>query len=186
VTEYALRLRAVDHWLVAAGAQSIEHPGGTLLAHLRRTRERLAAWGGDERGQLGALIHAAYGTDGFSTPLLSLSRRGELRRLVGEEAEDDVYLYCCCSRAETYRDLARGILRVVDRFSSTSREVSADQARRFVQLTTANELDVFEWSPSLRTAHAPWLVQWAQNCSAWLPQAALTEVTALGQHLSSS
>jgi hypothetical protein len=42
------------------GADTIDHPGGTLLAHLERVRETLAAWGNDEVVQLASLCHATY------------------------------------------------------------------------------------------------------------------------------
>jgi len=45
--------------LVARNAQNPEHPGGTLLEHLRRVGEQLAGWGASREVQLAGLCHAA-------------------------------------------------------------------------------------------------------------------------------
>src|SRR6187402_1376811 len=70
--------------LAAWGADRIAHPGGTLLAHLRRTAYRLQGWGASRELVLAGLCHAAYGTHGFPTALLELSRRDVLRELIGD------------------------------------------------------------------------------------------------------
>lgn len=57
-----------DGFLRELGAEDIPHPGGTLLAHLRRVRTRLASWDARPALQLAGLCHAFYGTDGFPTP----------------------------------------------------------------------------------------------------------------------
>jgi hypothetical protein len=53
------------------GAADIPHPGGRLLAHLVRTHDQLAAWDQAPEVCLAGLCHAAYGTDGFPTALLT-------------------------------------------------------------------------------------------------------------------
>ncbi|NUK39308.1 hypothetical protein HRW12_37470, partial [Streptomyces lunaelactis] len=68
------------------GAESLDHPGGTLLAHLQRVKDHLAAWGARPALQLAGLCHAFYGTDGFATALLPLDRRGDLASVIGAEA----------------------------------------------------------------------------------------------------
>ena len=69
------------------GAADIAHPGGTLLAHLVRVRDRLARWEARPALQLAGLCHAFYGTDGFATALLPTGRRAELTAVIGPEAE---------------------------------------------------------------------------------------------------
>lgn len=56
------------------GADTIAHPGGTLLTHLQRVQARLATWKARPALQLVGLCHAFYGTDGFP----SLRRRCSL------------------------------------------------------------------------------------------------------------
>lgn len=47
-----------------ANAEGIEHPGGTLLAHLKRVEALLASWEGRSALWAAGLCHAFYGTDG--------------------------------------------------------------------------------------------------------------------------
>jgi hypothetical protein len=47
------------------GAEEMAHPGGTLLAHLRRVEAKLGSWGASIPVRWAGLCHAVYGTDGF-------------------------------------------------------------------------------------------------------------------------
>ncbi|BFO18235.1 hypothetical protein SHKM778_46230 [Streptomyces sp. KM77-8] len=98
-------------------AAALDHPGGTLLAHLIRVRERLAAWGARPALQLAGLCHAFYGTDGFPTGLLPIDRRSELAAVIGAEAEELVYVYAGCDRDASYPSLAQVDARFRDRFT---------------------------------------------------------------------
>jgi hypothetical protein len=84
---------AARDFLRDQGAGSIEHPGGTLYAHLCRVEQRLAGLGAGPDLQLAGLTHAVYGTDGFGRSLLPWSERDSLRSVVGETVETLVYLY---------------------------------------------------------------------------------------------
>ena len=84
-------LDAADRLLLDRGAAVIEHPGGTLLAHLRRTPALLGSWGADPDVQAAGFCHAAYGTDGFGTTLFDLTEREVLRETIGERAEGLVH-----------------------------------------------------------------------------------------------
>ncbi|WP_253887529.1 DUF6817 domain-containing protein [Actinokineospora diospyrosa] len=142
----------IEEFLAARGAGDLAHPGGTLLAHLGRTRDALASWGARQALQVAGLAHAAYGTDGFPHPLLSPHERPELVTLIGVEAEAIVYAYCALDRDFSYPRLLTGIVR--DRFTGTSTQVDSGLLRDIVELTYANELDVMAQSPLLRRRHA--------------------------------
>ncbi|QKW10746.1 hypothetical protein HUT18_09275 [Streptomyces sp. NA04227] len=135
--------------LRAAGAGEIEHPGGTLLAHLRRVSALLTSWGARPALASAGLCHAFYGTDGFPVALLDLGRRAELVEVVGVEAEALVYFYASCDRESSYRGLAdeRGMF--VDRFTGTRSCPSLEARRDFAELTAANELDIAAISPEV-------------------------------------
>jgi pimeloyl-ACP methyl ester carboxylesterase len=133
-------------FLVGRGAESIAHPGGTLLSHLQRTAAQLEAWGADRVLATAGLFHAAYGTQGFPHALLDLRAREELRIVIGDEAEAVVHAYCSLDRSHTRtRD---GELR--DRFSGDYWVPSERMRRQLAELTVANELDL-----AARTALAP-------------------------------
>lgn len=139
--------------LLARGADRLEHPGGTLYAHLRRVHAALGEWGARPELRLAGLCHAFYGTDGFAEALGDPDRRGELIDVIGTEAEALVYLYASCDRARTYPHLASADGPFTDRFTGAVHRPPRERRRDFAELTVANELDVLTASPALRAAH---------------------------------
>ncbi|MFD4432878.1 alpha/beta fold hydrolase [Nocardia sp. NPDC058497] len=126
----------------ALGTESIEHPGGTLHAHLRRMHALTVEWNASPRTQLAAICHASYGTDGFAHALLPTADRRRLHNVIGHDAEALVYLYGACDRERTYRELGRQPLPVIDRFTGRSMVIQGADLYDFAVLTIANELDV--------------------------------------------
>jgi hypothetical protein len=135
------------------GAETIDHPGGTLYAHLLRVHDRLAKHGLSTEVQLAGLAHAVYSTDGFDVALLPLESRPTVRDLVGEEAELLIYRYAACDRRLTWRALAE-TGQVWDRFTGTVETLGPDDLRPLVDLSIVNELDVVEHSTEIATRHA--------------------------------
>ncbi|NUS25259.1 MAG: hypothetical protein HOV70_32780 [Streptomyces sp.] len=140
------------------GAEHIAHPGGTLLTHLHRVRERLATWNARPALQLAGLCHAFYGTDGFPRPLRPLDRRTDLVAAIGEEAESIVYLYASCDREATYPALANPASAFHDRFTGRSHTPGPFLRQDFAELTAANELDLAAEDPDFRARHGPALL----------------------------
>ncbi|MBO3745947.1 hypothetical protein J5X84_07695 [Streptosporangiaceae bacterium NEAU-GS5] len=131
------------------GAETVPHPGGTLLNHLIRVNDRLVRWKAAPATVTAGLCHAFYGTDGFPHGLLGLAERDRLTEIIGPEAEDLVYRYCACDRAHVYPQL--GVADPVefrDRFTSQAAPVAARDLAWFVELTAANELDLADHDPS--------------------------------------
>jgi hypothetical protein len=145
--------------LRAAGAERIEHPGGTLLAHLERVGALLASWGARPALASAGLCHAFYGTDGFPVALLDLGHRAELVEAIGAEAEALVYFYASCDRASSYRGLTDVRGAFVDRFTGTRMHPGPDARRDFAELTAANELDIAAISPDVRMRHGADLLE---------------------------
>jgi hypothetical protein len=144
----------VEKFLVAHGAEDMDHPGGTLLAHLRRTHDVLAGWGAREALRLAGLAHAVYGTDGFPHPLVDLAQRPVLAGLLGAEAEAIVYAYAGCDRGFSYPLLSGdGPAKLRDRFTGEVAEPAPQLLRDFVELTFANELDVLAHNEELFARH---------------------------------
>ena len=144
--------QAVRAWLRERGAESIDHPGGTLYAHLGRVHDRLGALGHDPQVQLAGLAHAVYGTDGFDLTLLDVADRGTLRELVGDRAETLIYLYGACDRSRTWKTLP-DTTQVCDRFTGAPRALAPEQVRPFTDLSIVNELDVAEQDPAFVTRY---------------------------------
>jgi hypothetical protein len=134
--------RAAVDLLTERGANTLAHPGGTLLAHLERVHATLRSWGVPDAVALAGLTHAAYGTDGFPQPLLELSERATLRAAIGEDAERIVYAYCGCDRDAVYPRLSLADPVFRDRFTGLDHHLDAAGLRAFADLTAANEIDV--------------------------------------------
>ncbi|MEG3627516.1 DUF6817 domain-containing protein [Streptomyces poriticola] len=132
------------------GAAETAHPGGTLLAHLQRVQDQLAAWGARPALQHAGLCHAFYGTDGFPAALLPPDRRAVLAAVIGTEAEAVVHLYASCDREATYPALADADAPFHDRFTGRARIPGPQLRRDFAELSAANELDLARIDPAFR------------------------------------
>jgi hypothetical protein len=128
-------------FLRGRGAHLIAHPGGTLLAHLERTRDLLLSFAAEDALVRAGFCHAAYGTAGFPQPLQMLDRRSELAELIGQEAEAIVYVYCSCDRSYGLPGL-HGHDDIKDRFTGGLWTPSYTLASQLAELTAANELDL--------------------------------------------
>lgn len=156
---------ALDELLRSRGAEGIEHPGGTLDAHLRRVRLRLAELGASPDLQLAGRAHAVYGTDGFDVSLLDLEERWLLAGLIGADAERLVYRYGACDRRRTWGALA-GTRQVHDRFTGETDVLTPGEAQAFAELSLVNELDVAEHAPGFLEQHGDFFRRLAAD---WAP-----------------
>lgn len=151
--------QTVREFLLERGAGRLQHPGGTLYAHMGRVAALLAEWGAAGEVQAAGLCHACYGTDGYTPALLSLAERPVLSELIGVRAESLVYLYASCDRGAVYPYLHQdGPVPFRDRFTGTTRTSPERDIRAFLELTAANELDVIRHSPAMSTGHGPALL----------------------------
>ncbi|MVU76820.1 hypothetical protein GPX89_06105 [Nocardia sp. ET3-3] len=149
----AARRTRVERFLRDRGADTIDHPGGTLLSHLGRVADTLASWGHGADLQLAGLAHAVYGTDGFDRWLVELPYRATVVDLVGKDAEGLVYDYAACDRAAVYPRIDATPVRFRDRFTGHEFEPAAADFRAFLELTVANELDVMAHNTDLANRH---------------------------------
>jgi uncharacterized protein (TIGR00369 family) len=166
------RTAAAIEALVSRGAEDIPHPGGTLLAHLRRVHGLLAEWGARPALRLAGLCHAYYGTDGFPTALGDISRRDQLAAIVGAQAEQLVYFYASCDRRFCYPHLAEAAGPFKDRFTGTVLIPPLSSRRDFAELTVANELDVMLANADLMAQHGPGLRELLSSWKTLLSDAA--------------
>ncbi|WP_446221289.1 DUF6817 domain-containing protein [Nocardia sp. IBHARD005] len=163
----------VQQWLTDHEADTIGHPGGTLLDHLRRVAERLATWAVPDDVVLAGLCHAAYGTDGFATALIAPDERPQLVDLIGNRAEHLVYLYGSCVRNALYPQLAgREPVTFIDRFTGNAHRPADSDIRAFLEITVANEIDVMLHNKDLARRHAQPLYELFSATSHRLPTAA--------------
>jgi len=159
------RRARIDALLQRGAAASTEHPGGTLLEHLERTADTLAAWGAPTWLADAGRLHAAYGTDGFPRPMTGVTAEA-IVAAAGTRAARLIDLYGNCSRADSYRTFLTAAPVVIDRRNGERRALSEEDLRAFVELTVANELDVLAHSSASRAAHATKL---ATLLASWTP-----------------
>ena len=98
---------ALEALLRDRGAATIDHPGGTLGAHLERVERRLAALGLSRTVSSAGRAHAVYGTDGFDVRPLDDAERPLLAGIIGADAEALVHRYGSCDRRRTCDELPR-------------------------------------------------------------------------------
>ncbi|MFF9014680.1 DUF6817 domain-containing protein [Streptomyces sp. NPDC014870] len=170
------RAAAARDLLIARGADRLDHPGGTLLAHLERAETRLAAWGAREELRLAGLCHAFYGTDGFAESLLPLERRAELVEAIGAGAEELVYFYASCDREFSYPALETEDGPFRDRFTGGTCIPTARQRADFAELTAANELDVLAANEELRARYGAALLRLFTRWRGLLSERALEDL----------
>ncbi|MCU1485788.1 MAG: hypothetical protein JWN67_2534 [Actinomycetia bacterium] len=165
-----METEAVIAFLEERGAATLEHPGGTLLAHLRRTADTLERWGAPDALVLAGLAHATYGTDGFPSSLATLDERPLVQALLGDEAEALVYEYAASDRAVTWPAIEEPAVAYRDRFTDETRTIEGDRLRAYWTLSVANELDLAHlYDPASIVAHL-------RRATHLLPPAALEDL----------
>jgi hypothetical protein len=129
--------------LRARGADRVDHPGGTLLEHLRRVAARLERESADTDTVAAGLCHAAYGTAGFPHALFALPERELLASWIGAGAEALVYLYCASDRRKASPEDGWPWT-LHDRFTGGRVTTPDHVARALLDITLANEIDILE------------------------------------------
>lgn len=148
----AVRRRRIDCFLRATRAAVTEHPGGTLLDHMHRTGDALQGWNAKDWIVDAGRMHAAYGTDGFALPE-PLATRSVIRCVVGAGAEELVHRYGSCERTASYPSFVTDRPFLLDRITKHRTPLDSRDVRALVELTVANELDVFAHAPQLAALH---------------------------------
>jgi Domain of unknown function (DUF6817) len=83
------------------------HTERSLLDHLLGTRQLLVEWGARPGLCDAGLFHSIYSTEHYEQQALPLTRRDEVRELIGEEAESLVWLFCMMRRDTFFQGLGQ-------------------------------------------------------------------------------
>ena len=145
----------VVSFLESRSAGRLPHVQGNLVEHLDGTYQLLKAWGNPPQVCHAGLCHAVYGTDGFAVKLLEVAtEREDLARVIGPRAESLVYFYASCDRAYLYPRIRQSQpVGFRDRFDGRVFVPDAALFASFMELTFANELDMFGKDPALVEPH---------------------------------
>ena len=119
--------KRMTDFLVGIGIERIPHTEKSYLGHLIAVFRDLEAHGCGQDVCRAGMFHSIYGTEKFQGFTLPLERRGEVKSLIGDRAEELAYLNCAMDRASFDRavDQPAEPYRIVDRI--TGAEVSLGQ-----------------------------------------------------------
>ncbi len=78
--------------------QNSFHSSRSLLVHLEGTFNLLKKWDNCETVCIAGLFHSIYGTNSFKKETLLLADRDRVRTVIGNDAEELVYLFCVSTR----------------------------------------------------------------------------------------
>lgn len=162
----AVQYHDVVAFLESRSAGEVAHVAKTLFEHLQGTYDLLREWGSPAYVCHAGLCHALYGTDGLAASLLDVrTERPALAAVIGDAAEALVYLYASCDRSYLYPQLGttdRPSFR--DRFTAATFVPEPAAFADFMELTFANELDMFRGNPALVAEHqATWGVRFDRS-----------------------
>jgi hypothetical protein len=120
--------KRMTDFLVGMGIEQIPHTHKTYLGHLVAVFRDLEAQGYPSDVCRAGMFHSIYGTEKFQGFTLPLARRGEVRALIGDRAEQLAYLNCAMDRASFDRalDQADEPYRIVDRITAQEVRLSRD------------------------------------------------------------
>jgi hypothetical protein len=137
--------KQLTDFLVQIGASDVAHAGGEkmYLAHAIGVYSDLKKFGCDEDVARVGVFHSIYGTELFQRFTLPLTRRGEVRDLIGERAERLSYYNCAMDRTHFDGQVTKpsGPYSLLDRFQNTE-TVLSDQD--FNDLCTVHLVDWLE------------------------------------------
>lgn len=172
-----MRLNHKFEKLSELGAGDFAHLDGTLIDHLTGTADLLKLWSASGTLQDAGLFHAAYGTAGFDTKMVSINQRENISEIIGNEAEDIVYTYCACDRAYFWPQFGNNeVLEFRDRFNGDTYVLSCSLLKAFCELTVANELEIAKNNPKFLRESGPGLLCLFDNMSRYLSSAARQQI----------
>jgi len=135
--------KQLTDYFMSVGADKVGHTEKTYLAHAIGVYRDLKEWGGSEELCRAAMFHSIYGTEKFQKFALPLSKRDELRALIGTRAEWLAYLNCAMDRASFDRavEQERGPYIIRDRLSGADLDVTPDDFEDLVRIHLCDWLE---------------------------------------------
>jgi aspartate beta-hydroxylase len=173
-----LRLEETLCELKRRRAYLVRHGRGSLEQHLRGTHEVLTRWHQSARVRLAGLLHSAYSTDAFPHGLFQPTERARVRKLIGEEAESLVHLFCSVHRYDLFTALRKApggsatALRLASRWGSPPLTLTPQQVGDLLVLYMANAADQrcnADGAPSCWLAEVAEIARWAKAIAETVP-----------------
>jgi len=168
--------RALISFLQSCGADSLDHSGRTLLAHLIGTFEVLVRWECKPYVGRAGLFHSIYGTAAFHGKLLEFDKRDIVRQQIGIKAELLVYLFCTINLNYITTLIQTGPPYIVPAWRDSSCLTLDNQNLHDLALIKwANVIDQSPYT-SFTDVEKNWLIEEWQLSSEIIPERAGSEV----------
>lgn len=132
------------HILFSRSVAEDWHKAGTFKHHLTGVYRTLSLWDQPRAVRLLGLFHSTYGNEYVNLTLFKLdTERETLRELIGEEAEELVYLFCTISRTDFIRKVLENkepLIKelVVANLKGGTTTLTARQTAAFIVTTVAD------------------------------------------------
>ena len=136
------------------GAGRMSHSRGTLLAHLVATHDLLQAWGNAPEVCVAGGFHSIYGTYVYDGRAASLDERPAVRRVIGERAEQLVYLFCVTDRSEFYGQVESERPRLHDPVRDEAVAIDRATLADLIEIEAANVLEQLPRRSARKAARA--------------------------------
>ena len=131
-------------FLREANTQGMPHSERALFDHLLGTRQVLVEWGARPALCDAGLFHSIYSTEHYQEQAVPLTRRDEVRQLIGDEAELLVWLFCAMRRDIFFQDLGKDRSPFVQhRETGEQIPLSGTQHEELLTLLFANSMEGF-------------------------------------------
>ena len=136
-------IKELTQYFLQEEAAGIAHSGGSYLAHAIGVYRDLKSWDWDEEAARAGLFHSIYGTEIFQDFTLPVSRRNEIKSMIGEQAETLCYLNCALRRRPFDAQVTQthGPHTIDDRFSGTVVSISTKMFDRLCEMHLCDWLE---------------------------------------------
>lgn len=135
-----IQKEAAKKHLQSLGTESMPHvKGKSLYQHFVRVGEMLESWGLPDQAIIAGMCHSLYSTEFYTVKTLEVSDREQLRKRIGEEAEELVFILSSIVR--------RSLKKHADGFQFDLRDnkgtlvVDEKKGKELLHILLANDLD---------------------------------------------
>ncbi len=138
---YKLKKEGIKQFLKSIKTDKLPHvKSKSLYDHLVRVSSILESWGLEEEVVFAGLCHSLYSTEFFETEVVSIEDREKLKVLLGEKAEDLVFLISQIER-ETLEIGSNKMFTFKNRNEQSYISVNESKTRDLLHILFANDLD---------------------------------------------
>jgi len=138
----AQSLVRLKEFLIELGAHEVRHTGSVFTSHLTGVYDYLKQWNCPEHVMVAGLFHSIYGSEAFTRFSVDLTRRDEVRKVIGDEAERLVYIFSAAGWPSFQAAvMTNNIRHLRDRFSNTPLVVTRPEFDNLLWVHLANVLE---------------------------------------------